>query len=414
MQYRHDRYHFALLNLGHFLTHLFLLIFAAAAALVLHLEWGMSYAELVPYATPGFIAFGLCAWPAGWLADRWGRDLLMCVFFFGTGISAMLTAQAQSPVQIGLGLTVLGIFAAIYHPVALALIATRWRKTGMKIAWNGVWGNLGVACAALLTGYLIDQSDWRTAYTLPGMAALLGGVGYLILRWQSIRYPQAQVSATTEPSQNNNSGSLRRIGLIILLTTALSSMIFQAVTFALPKIFETRLTDFIPQMLSSLNLHSDSLATAVGSLSFIIFTVASLAQLLVGRLLDHLGPRTVFLGCAGLQLLCFALMPGLNNGPALVVALGFMLGAFGQIPINDYLISKVASGQNRARIYGLRFLLSFSVLAATLPLLGYIEGNWGFDTLFQVLALAAGGIWVAVWFLPRASKAAPATSATAT
>ena len=56
---------FLFLNVGHFLDHYFMLIFATAAALRLTSEWGLSYAQLIPYATPGFIAFGICAIPAG-------------------------------------------------------------------------------------------------------------------------------------------------------------------------------------------------------------------------------------------------------------------------------------------------------------------------------------------------------------
>jgi hypothetical protein len=44
----------------------------------------------------------------------------------------------------------------------------------------------------------------------------------------------------------------------------------------------------------------------------------------------------------------FGLMAGSREGWALVLALGFMLGAFGQIPINDFMIGKMASGR-RAR-----------------------------------------------------------------
>ena len=53
-----DRKHFFFLNAGHFLDHLFMLIFATVAALVLAKEWGLTYAQLIPYATPGLIAFG--------------------------------------------------------------------------------------------------------------------------------------------------------------------------------------------------------------------------------------------------------------------------------------------------------------------------------------------------------------------
>ena len=94
-------------------------------------------------------------------------------------------------------------------------------------------------------------------------------------------------------------------------------------------------------------------------------------------------------------------MPGLTDAVALAVALGFMLGAFGQIPINDYMIGKTASGAYRARIFGVRYVVGFTVLAATLPLIAIVYKNWGFDTLFYILATAAVVILAVVVILPK-------------
>jgi hypothetical protein len=102
-----------------------------------------------------------------------------------------------------------------------------------------------------------------------------------------------------------------------------------------------------------------------------------------------------------MQILFFSLMPGLTDMWALAVALGFMLGAFGQIPINDFMIGKMASGPARARIYGVRYVVSFTVLAAALPLIALVHERWGFDTLFRILAGAAVVIFCAVASLPR-------------
>ena len=128
----------------------------------------MSYAELLPYGAPGFTAFALCSLPMGILADRWGRDHMMVVFFIGIGISSILTGFAQTPMQLGAGLLLIGIFGSIYHPVGLAIVTGRWKHTGMRLAVNGVWGNLGVGCAALVTGFMIDLAGWRTAFFIPG------------------------------------------------------------------------------------------------------------------------------------------------------------------------------------------------------------------------------------------------------
>ena len=130
------------INLGHLLDHLVMLVFPTVV-LALAREWDRPYSELLPLALGGFIAFGAFAIPAGWLADHWSRYKMMAVFFFGIGVSLFLTGFAQSAWQIGVGLFVIGMFAAIYHPVGLAMVTQKWRNTGMRLAVNGVWGNLG-------------------------------------------------------------------------------------------------------------------------------------------------------------------------------------------------------------------------------------------------------------------------------
>src|SRR5688572_14944306 len=190
-----ERLHFLLLNIGHFLDHLFTLIFATVAALALHREWGLGYADLLKYATPGFLAFGLFALPAGWLADKWSREGMLSVFFVGIGVASIATAFARTPLEIGIGLFVVGVFAAIYHPVGLAIVVEKWKNTGMRLAVNGVWGNLGVASAALITGYFIDHGGWRIAFIVPGVISVLIGVVYTVLMWPEITAPRPPARA---------------------------------------------------------------------------------------------------------------------------------------------------------------------------------------------------------------------------
>lgn len=404
-----DRLQFLLLNIGHLLDHLFMLIFATVAALALVREWGVGYAELLAYATPGFIAFGVFALPAGWLADKWNREAMMCVFFVGIGLASIATGLAESPPAIGIGLFVIGMFGAIYHPVGLAIVTGKWKNTGSRIAVNGVWGNLGVAGAALLTGYLIDHGGWRMAFIAPGIFSIAVGVVYGVARWPEIRHPvvaakgagAAAVAAFSPPAR----AMLVRVSAIVFVTAALSSIVFQATTFALPKIFDERLQGIAASMVAWLKAvrpgsHTDA-ATMVGALAFIVFSVASLAQLVVGHMLDRHSARSVFLTVAAIQVVCFGLMPGLTDGAAIAVAIGFMLGAFGQIPINDYMIGKMAVGDFRARAYAIRYVVSFSVLAATLPLIALVYAEWGFDALFRLLALSALIVLLVVRLLPR-------------
>ncbi len=402
-----DRIHFLFLNVGHYLDHLFTLIFATVAALALSREWGLSYGELLKYATPGFFAFGLFSLPTGWLADKWSREGMIAVFFVGIGASSIATAFAQTPLQVGIGLFIVGIFAAIYHPVGLAIVTQRWKNTGMRLAMNGIWGNLGVASAALITGYFIDYGGWRIAFVVPGVASIVIGILYAVHQWSEITHvkPPAVAGAATPAQSADYRAMLLRISAIVFLTTAVSSVIFQSTTFALPKIFDERLQGIAASMAQWLSASGvaaakGDIATMVGAFTFVVFAVASMAQLVVGSLLDRFGPRIVFMIVATIQIVFFSLMPGLRDGLAMAAALGFMLGAFGQIPINDFMIGKMASGEARARIYGVRYVVSFTALAAALPLIGFVYENYGFDTLFRIMAGAAALIFIAVACLP--------------
>ena len=388
---------FLFLNLGHFFDHLFMLIFASVAALRLNDEWGMSYAELIPYATPGFVAFGVCAILAGWIADKWSRAGMIVIFFIGIGLSSILAGMASSPLQIAAGLSLIGVFAAIYHPVGLAMVVHGRARTGIPLAINGIFGNMGVASAALLTGFLIDNAGWRSAFYLPGVISILLGLAYLVFI-SSENAAEASDAGAAAAGKSAPASKPRhvllRVFAIIFFTTAIGGLIFQSTTFALPKIFAERLSDFA------------GTATRVGWYAFLVFSLAALAQLVVGFLVDRHSIRTVFATVAMLQVIFFAVMTQLSGIAALAVSIAFMFAVFGQIPINDVLVGRMARSEWRSRAYAIRYVVTFSVMASAVPLIGWVHGNWGFELLFRILAFAAATIFAATLLLP-ASETRP-------
>ena len=54
----------------------------------------------------------------------------MGVFFVGIGLAAIGTSFVQNPIQMAIGLFIIGMFAAIYHPVGLAMIARGGQQMG--------------------------------------------------------------------------------------------------------------------------------------------------------------------------------------------------------------------------------------------------------------------------------------------
>src|SRR6185295_10150259 len=130
-------------------------------------------------------------------------------------------------------------------------------------------------------------------------------------RWSQISQPRTRVpaSAAAQDLPADVKAMLLRVSMIVFLTTAVSSIVFQSTTFALPKVFDERLGGVAIS------------ATALGQLAFFVFALASMGQLIVGHLLDRLGPRTVFVAAAAIQVVFFALMPGLVDWAALLCAM---------------------------------------------------------------------------------------------
>ena len=391
---------FLFLNLGHFLDHFFVLIFATAAALQLSTEWGMSYAELIPYATPGLVAFGLFSIPAGWLADKWSREGMMVIFFVGIGASSVLSSFAGTPLEIAIGLTLIGIFAAIYHPVGLAMVVQGRSKLGLPLAINGIFGNMGVASAALLTGILIDTAGWRSAFLIPGIATILLGIAYGLFEYTGGGKTETSASAQTAKSAISlPRNTLIRVFAIIFVTTALGGMIFQSTTCALPKVMDERLAGL-----------ADT-ASMVGWYTFVVFTIAAFAQLVAGHLVDHHSVRTVFAWISFLQVIFFTAMYQVTGVAALAVAICFMLVVFGAIPVKDVLVGRMARSEWRSRAYATSYIIGFTVSALAVPVIAWIHGGWGFGMLFIVLAVIALLITVGALLLPKSEPALqPATS----
>ena len=388
-----DRIHFAFMCTGHFFGHLFMLIFATVAALALSKEWGMSYSELIPYATPGFVAIGVCAVPAGWLADKWSRKGMMVLFFVGIGLSSIFASLAKTPLQIGIGLFAIGVFAAIYHPVGISLVVQGRKVTGVPLAVNGVFGNLGVAGAALITGFLIDRTGWRSAFVWPGVVAVATGIVYsgflYVIRDSDTTDTREGKKKKTPDAPTIDRRLIGRVFAVIFFSTAVGGLIFQSTTFALPKLFDERLTELAIS------------ATVVGWYVVIVFAVAAVGQLIVGYLVDRYSVRTVFSLVVALQAVFFGVMPGLSGMSAFVIAMAFMLVVFGQIPINDVLIGRITKSEWRSRVYAFRYIVTFSVSASSVPFIAWIHARWGFDRLFLILSIAAVFILFAVLMLPR-------------
>ena len=327
----HSRMVRGLLNVAHALDHLFLLIFAAAVSTIA-LDMGLAqWQDLMPYGAGAFFMFGLGSLPAGRLGDLWGRRSMMLVFFFGIGAASILTAFAQTPWQLATCLTLIGVFASIYHPVGIPMLLERSSNPGATIGFNGLAGNLGVAVAALLTGFLIQWQGWRAAFVVPGLVAL--ACGWLFAR--------ACPQEGSKPSQ-------RKGGAKVNLPAPLLMRAMVVMT-----------------------------AAAVTSSVLFNFTTNGNGPLLAERFAG------VMEDPAALGLLLASQAQGWWLFAALI---GVMVFIFGAIPFTDFMIARYVDDRLRSRVSGMRLGVSFAVSSLSVWALGPVVKAMGFGSSLMLLA----------------------------
>ncbi|TWT10535.1 MFS transporter [Reyranella sp. CPCC 100927] len=380
-------------NTAHAIDHLVMLIFPTIV-IALSQEFAMPYGELLALSLGGFIAFGACSLPAGWLGDRWSRHKMMVVFFLATGVTCILTGFVETPMQMAVMLTVLGVSAAIYHPIGNAMLAgLDPAKIGRTMGINGLWGNLGVAFAALVAGALTDWISWRAAFIAPGVISIVAGVGFMALVKEE-KPVVAKRSAASGPSFDRT--MLVRLFVILMVSTALNGVIFSATTLAMPKVFAERLSSLV------------SGTFGVGLLVSAVYAFAAFAQLCIGPVMDRWSTRAVFLPIVALQVPLLLLAGYAGGWTIVLVAVPMMFFVFGQIVVNEVMVARYAADEVRSRVYAVRYCVSFGASAVAIPLVAILYGwGQGFTALFLVLGVSALGLVAsALWFPSNPTLAA--------
>jgi MFS family permease len=380
-----------LLNLGHALDHLFLLIFATAVSAIAT-EFGVGrWEDMMPYTVGAFVMFGLGSIPAGRLGDLWGRRQMMLVFFFGMGLSAMGVALTQTPLQMGIALTVLGVFSAIYHPVGIPMLVQKAERPGLTIGVNGLAGNLGIAMAALSTGFLVAWQGWRMAFIVPGVVSILCG---FLFAWTAPNETSAPAKKKSTVVQLPKHLAWRTFAVMVATSTT-TSLLFNITTNGNTQLLAERLDGLVND------------PTRLGMLLAVIYAVASLAQLVVGRLLDWLPVKPLFFAVLFLQIVSFALASQTTGWVWYVAAIGYMVMVFAAIPFSDTMVVRYIDDAMRSRVSGTRIAISFGISSLAVYSLGPFVKASGFTQLMVAASCVAALGALIVLFLPNEAQMKP-------
>ena len=387
-QFRNKKIPDIYLFISHFLDHFIILVFAKAAYDAGQ-DIGLTYGETIQLATLGFILFGVASPLAARVADIFSRSITMVVFHFGIGISSILISFSYTSLHLVLGLSSLGFFAAIFHPVGIAMLLETKERVGLRLGINGLFGNMGVASAPLITGIIIFYSDWKMAFLISGIVCIIYGILFAL----ALKPTELQSGLSSKIKPEKFSYGWKQALLALAISTTFGGFVFTAVTFLVPRYLE---------------LYMENLALSVamtGLLASFVYAISSFSQVIVGWFIDYISPKIVLFIVSMGQIIFIYLASQFDGYKLLFFMTLAVCFVFGQIPIIDAVMVRYVPDSWRNRVLSIKFVLNLGVGAAVLPTCSFmLDKGYELSQLFSCLSVFSMVIVFASFLLPSQSS----------
>ena len=382
---------------GHFLSHFNMLAFPALV-LPLSARMGLDVVQVLDLSFWMYLLFGITALPWGMTADRIGASPLMRLYFLGAGVCSLGAALwIDSPGHLSLALAGLGLFSGIYHPTGLGMISKGTTRVSLALGYNGMFGNLGLATAPVLTGIL----NWRwgpgAAYIVLGGLNLLGLAAMILLPLEE-REEQAGGGTGSEGERGMPSSFF-----ILLIAMMLGGLAYRGATVLMPTYLELKNSGIseVFSRLSAGEMSSNLTATLVTSA---IYLVGVLGQYAGGRIAENRDPRIAYLAFHAVCVPAAFLMAVTSDLPLVVLSLTYFFFLLGGQPIENTLVARFAPRRFHHSAYGTKFILTFGVGALAVPLVGRIQASSGIEACFPAIGAMSLALVAVAYLLVRRTE----------
>jgi MFS family permease len=375
-----------LTSAAHLFTHLLMLVYPTIAVVQAR-EWGVEVADLLNLTFPAFLLYGLGALPAGIWGDKTRGGLPLIVGLFGMSSGAFVCAYADTSLEIGVGLGVIGFFASIYHPAGLGLITRGIKRSAWALGINGAVGSGAVAMAPALAELLSEHFGWRQAWFVLAVPAALVAVVFLFFPIRLEDQSEPSVSPAESKSEPTRLWSPSFVILCVAMT--LGGIAYRGNSVILPALMDERV-----------NFLGHGVATSI------TYSFAMVMNYAAGRLTERYSSSVVYFWLIALSLPPLILTAWFSGIPLLLVAALYGGFSLGTQPPENTIVAQLSPKKYRGVAYGFKFTLSFGVGALVVPLVSHLLKHHGLATVQLTLAGVVGGLVVTALLLRHRLKRA--------
>jgi FSR family fosmidomycin resistance protein-like MFS transporter len=339
-------------------------------------EFSLDYTRSAMVHSAFTLSYGVSQIPAGWLANRIGRRILIVIGICGVGLAGLLVGLSQTYIMLIVFLVLMGILGGGYHPAATPLVSAlvESKKRGRALGFHEIGGGSSFFVVPLVAAAIAAAWGWRVSFI--GLAiptVIFGIIFYKFLARRAATSPTQTGSIVSYDETAPPAGHLRRLVVFMILSVVTGGLV-SSVTTVLP----LYLVD-----------HFGIGEQTAASLMAIYFSAGLWVSPVGGYISDRLGRipvivvNTLIAGAA-------IYMLNLASYGLGIFAILFIIGitTFVRLPVSESYIIGQTTEQNRSKVYGIYYFSMTETGAVFAPIIGSLIDYLGFYTSFTIASIA--------------------------
>jgi MFS family permease len=339
-------------------------------------EYNLDYTQSGLVYSAFSLSYGFGQLPAGWIADRIGRRIIITIGICGVAVAGLLVGLSQNYIMMIIFLALMGVMGGGYHPASPPLVAASVEpeNRGSALGFHLIGGSASYFLSPLVASAIAVVWGWRGAFITLSIPTMIFGIVFYVMIGRMLQRKKT-VADTKEGKTIHESrsvshpGNTRRLISFIVLVTSISGIAMS-------------IQSFIPLLLVDKFGVAEE---AAGAYLAITFSCGLWVSPIAGYLSDRLGKVPLILGAcliAAPTIYLFTVVPFRFGIPALLVVLGIV--QFIRLPLAESYIIGHTSERNRSLILGIYYFTAMEGSGVLAPVVGILIDNFGYNLTFGI------------------------------
>jgi MFS family permease len=340
-------------------------------------DFKLDYTQSALVSSSFTLSNGIGQLPAGWLADRIGRRILITIGICGVAVVGFLVGLSHTYIMMIILLVLMGVVAGGYHPAAAPLISASVEpdKQGRALGLHGIGGSASFFLAPLVAAAIAATWGWRSVFIVLAIPAVALGIIFFLLLGRRASTSEVQEVVPDNRGEASRGRSRRRNLVVFMILTVFAGGAANSIS------------PFIPLYMVD---HFGVSPPTAASLMAISSSAGLWASPLGGYLSDRIGRIPIILVTAlmgGIFVYVWNVVPFGLGVYALLLLVG--VSVYLRMPVAEAYIIRQTTARNRSTIYGIYYFVQMETGAVFAPLMGRLIDSLGFQSSFTIASIVA-------------------------